>query len=212
LAEEAETGTEYLRLLEREWFAARSAVRDRRRDSRAVVAVDIMAAAPVISATSRAGGLGIAVKNTSALVELLVERGIAIEVTHRSKRRLYGLKDLALLREEASLPRRPTPGRRRGRPPRGATKPAIVAENSSAVGRTPLLADRQSLSPFERKEFDFTDIDRWMQQADGAIRRTKAVTDLSFAGGSPLDRMLHGSIDDLYAVRRYLDGWREGWP
>jgi len=24
--------------------------------------------------------------------------------------------------------------------------------------------------------------------------------------------MLHGSIDDLYAVRRYLDGWREGWP
>jgi hypothetical protein len=105
-----------------------------------------MAAAPVISATSRAGGLGIAVKNTSALVELLVERGIAIEVTHRSKRRLYGLKDLALLREEASLPRRPTPGRRRGRPPRGATKPAIVAENSSAVGRTPLLADRQSLS------------------------------------------------------------------
>jgi hypothetical protein len=24
--------------------------------------------------------------------------------------------------------------------------------------------------------------------------------------------MLRGSIDDLYAVRRYLDGWRGGWP
>jgi hypothetical protein len=36
LAEKAEAGTEYLRLLEREWFAARSAVQDRRRDSRAV--------------------------------------------------------------------------------------------------------------------------------------------------------------------------------
>ena len=177
LAEEAETGTEYLRLLEREWFAARSAVRDRRRDSRAVVAVDIMAAAPVISATSLAGGLGIAVKNASALLEALVERGIAIEVTHRSKRRLYGLKDLGPLREEASPPRRPTPGRGRGRPPRRATGPAIVAENSAADGGTKLLADRQSLSPVERKEFDFTDIDRWMRQADEAIRRTKAVLD-----------------------------------
>ena len=37
-------------------------------------------------------------------------------------------------------------------------------------------------------------------------------TDLPFTGGSPLDRMLRGSIDDLYAVRRYLDGWRGGWP
>lgn len=37
-------------------------------------------------------------------------------------------------------------------------------------------------------------------------------TDLPFTGGRPLDRMLRGSIDDLYAVRRYLDGWRGGWP
>jgi hypothetical protein len=33
-----------------------------------------------------------------------------------------------------------------------------------------------------------------------------------FAGRSPLDRMLRGSIDDLYAVRRYLDAWRGVWP
>jgi hypothetical protein len=33
-------------------------------------------------------------------------------------------------------------------------------------------------------------------------------TDLPFAGTSPLARMLRGSIDDLYAVRRYLDAWR----
>jgi hypothetical protein len=44
---------------------------------------------------------------------------------------------------------------------------------------------------------------RWLKAAN---------TDLPFAGGSPLDRMLRGSIDDLYAVRRYLDGWRGGWP
>jgi hypothetical protein len=47
----------------------------------------------------------------------------------------------------------------------------------------------------------------------GGMRWLKAAnTDLPFGGGSPLDRMLRGSIDDLYAVRRYLDGWRGGWP
>jgi len=151
-----------------------------------------MAAAPVVSAISLAGGLGIAIKNAWALLEALVEPGIAIEVTHRSKRRLYGLKDLAPLREQASQPRRPTPGRGRGRPPRGATKPAIVAENSSAIGDIPLLADRQSLSPLERKEFDFTDIDRWMRQADEAIRRTKAVLDRLAASAPVVPRQSDG--------------------
>lgn len=32
--------------------------------------------------------------------------------------------------------------------------------------------------------------------------------DLPFGGVSPLDRALRGSIDDLYAVRRYIDAWR----
>ena len=45
------------------------------------------------------------------------------------------------------------------------------------------------------------------------VRWLKATnSDLPFAGGSPLYRILRGSIDDLYAVRRYLDGWRGGWP
>lgn len=43
----------------------------------------------------------------------------------------------------------------------------------------------------------------------GGVRWLKSAnTDLPFSGGSPLDRMLRGSIDDLYTVRRYLDGWR----
>lgn len=37
-------------------------------------------------------------------------------------------------------------------------------------------------------------------------------TEPTFAGHSPLDRMLHGSVDDLFAVRRYLDAWRGVWP
>ena len=36
--------------------------------------------------------------------------------------------------------------------------------------------------------------------------------DSDFGGQSPLERMRRGSIEDLYAVRRYLDGWRGSWP
>jgi len=37
---------------------------------------------------------------------------------------------------------------------------------------------------------------------------TSSNRDLPFGGESPLDRALRGSIDDLYAVRRYVDAWR----
>jgi hypothetical protein len=43
----------------------------------------------------------------------------------------------------------------------------------------------------------------WLQAAN---------RDLPFRGHSPLARMLRGSIDDLYSVRRYLDAWRGVWP
>jgi hypothetical protein len=48
--------------------------------------------------------------------------------------------------------------------------------------------------------------------ASGPLWLKAPNTDLPFGGGSPLKRMLRGSIDDLYAVRRYLDGWRGVWP
>jgi hypothetical protein len=37
---------------------------------------------------------------------------------------------------------------------------------------------------------------------------TSPNTDVPFGGRSPLERMLCGGIDDLYAVRRYIDAWR----
>lgn len=44
---------------------------------------------------------------------------------------------------------------------------------------------------------------------DGAMRWFKSPNrDIAFAGYSPLDRLLLGGLDDLYAVRRYLDAWR----
>jgi hypothetical protein len=37
---------------------------------------------------------------------------------------------------------------------------------------------------------------------------TSANTDLPFGGKSPLERALCGSINDLTALRRYIDAWR----
>lgn len=44
--------------------------------------------------------------------------------------------------------------------------------------------------------------------ASGLRWLTSANKDLPFGGNSPLDRALQGGIDDLYAVRRYIDAWR----
>jgi Protein of unknown function (DUF2384) len=40
---------------------------------------------------------------------------------------------------------------------------------------------------------------RWFKSAN---------TEMVFGGKSPLERALQGSINDLYAVRRYVDAWR----
>jgi hypothetical protein len=62
LAAEAEDGIALIATLERHWFAARRAVAGRRRDSRAAAAIDILAAAPLLSATSLGQAVGMATK------------------------------------------------------------------------------------------------------------------------------------------------------
>ena len=189
LAEEAEAGIALLRLLEREWLAARSAVRDRRRDSHAAAAVDVMAAAPVVSATSLARGLRIAVKNAAALLDSFVASGIAIEVTHRSKRRLFGLKHLAPLREEALPPRRVR--RAAGSTPRveAARWPAVALPDmgySDAGDAAPPLRQLLALSPRDRQEIELTGLDDWMREADQVIRRSQAILDRLAQPARPL--------------------------
>jgi len=180
LAEEAEAGFTLLRLLEREWFAARAAIRDRRRDSHAAAAVDIMAAAPIVSATSLAAGLGIAVKNATALLDDFVARGIAIEVTHRSKRRLFGLKHLAPLRAEARPSRRARStgiSARQGRAGAFAGDMPPEADYTAGDEVGPPLRQSLALTPLERKEFEVSDLDEWMREADQVIRRSQAILD-----------------------------------
>ena len=160
LADEAADGLDRLVALERAWRAARRAVAGRRRHSRAAAAVDLLAAAPLVSATSLAAGLGMAVKNATLLLDDFCAAGIAIEVTHRSKRRLFGLTGLAPLRDVVRPPYRPEPGRGRGRPP-------LVAEDAITVPALP------PVPPLDRQPFDYSDLAHWMTQMDQTIRQAR---------------------------------------
>jgi hypothetical protein len=167
LADEAEDALDLLFAMERAWFAARAAVAGRRRTSRAAAAVDILAAAPLVSATSLAAGLGMAVKNAAALLEAFCAAGIAIEVTHRSKRRLFGLTGLAPLRDAVRPPYRPDPTRGRGRP--------RLEQPDDPADSVVLPPPADPLTPLDRRQFDYSDLDHWVAQMDQAIRQTRRV-------------------------------------
>jgi hypothetical protein len=159
LADEAADGLQLLQTLERAWFAARSQAGGRRSTSRAGAAIDVLAAAPLVSATSLGKALGMATQNAAQLLDRFCADGIAIEVTHRSKRRLFGLAALAPLREGVAPPHRPEPGRGRGRPP------LLAVEDVIAAPPAPL----PPISPIERRRFDYSGLDAAMALADEAM-------------------------------------------
>jgi hypothetical protein len=165
LAGEADDSRQLLMDMERAWFAARAAVAGRRRNSRAPAAVDILAAAPLVSATSLAAGLGMAVKNAAALLDAFCAAGIAVEVTHRSKRRLFGLTGLAPLRAAVRPPTRPDPARGQGRP-------RLDQPDDPADSLVPTLPSAP-LTPIDRRQFDYCDLDHWMTEMDQAIRHAR---------------------------------------
>ena len=172
LADEAADGLDLLVALERAWRAARHAVAGRRRHSRAAAAVDLLAAAPLVSASSLAAGLGMAVKNATLLLDDFCAAGIAVEVTHRSKRRLFGLTGLAPLRDVVRPPYRPEPGRGRGRPP-------LVAEAAITVPALP------PVPPLDRQPFDYSDLAHWITQMDQTIRQARRTLDRLRPHGIP---------------------------
>ena len=144
---------------------------------RAAAAIDILAAAPLLSATSLAAGLGMAVKNAAALLDRFAADDIVVEVTHREKRRLFGLAALAPLREAVAPPRRPESGRGRGRPPITVDEPPPAP-----------LPPARPLSRVERQAFDYSELESWMAHADQAIRQARrALNTLSTAGADEPD-------------------------
>ena len=159
---EAGDGLDLLYRLEHAWFEARRGVAGRRKGSHDAAAVDVLAAAPVLSATTLARILGIAVKNSIRILDALVAADIAIEVTHRSKRRLFGLQGLTPLRDVVRLPYRPEPGRGRGRPP-------ILNFDDDVAAPPPL----SPLTPTERRVFDYSVLEEAMAHLDAVVRQTR---------------------------------------
>ena len=147
-----------------------------------------------MSATTLAASLGIAQKNAGRLLESFTILGIAVEVTHRSKRRLYGLKHLAPLRETTAPTRvRPPVPRGRGRPRE------ITSVSDEAIPPPP--ATRIALSPplprVALDAFEFAELDDWMAAAEEAIRRAQLAVDRALSAGQrPINRLENGDGED----------------
>jgi hypothetical protein len=164
LASEALDYHQLLIDLEREWFLARGGVAGRRRNSRAAMAIDVLAAAPLLSATTLAKAIGMSIRSATDLLDEFVRDGLVVEVTHRAKRRLFALCGLIPLRDEIAPPRRPLPGRPPGRPRLDRPEEEVLE---------PVAIQSPALSPVDRKAIDYSDLEAWMAHADDVIRQTR---------------------------------------
>ena len=52
----------------------------------------------------------------------------------------------------------------------------------------PLVLEPLRLTPLERKEFEFSDLDDWMREADQVIRRSQALLDELALAARPAPR------------------------
>jgi hypothetical protein len=161
---EAADGLHLLYTMERAWFDARRAISGRRKDAHDARAVDLLAATPMLSATTLARILGIAVKNAIRILGVLASAEIAIEVTHRPKRRLFGLQGLASLRDVVRPPYRPDPNRGPGRPRQE------IEEELPKAAPPPL----PPLTPIERRAFDYTALEEAMAHLDAVVRASRS--------------------------------------
>ena len=163
VAAEAADYLELLRGLEHGWLAARGKVAGRRSTSRATLAVDVLAATPLMSATTLARAIGMSIKCATEVLDRFVAAEVAVEVTHRSARRLFGLAGLAPLRDVVRPPYRPDPDRGPGRP-RHEMIDEVAAVEAPAL---------PPLSPVERRAFDYGALEEAMAHLDAVIRNSR---------------------------------------
>jgi hypothetical protein len=110
------------------------------------------------------------VKNAAALLDAFCAAGIAVEVTHRSKRRLFGLSGLAPLRDAVRPPTRPDPARGQGRP-------RLDQPDDPADSLVPTLPSAP-LTPIDRRQFDYGGLEAAVALADESIRNARLVLTL----------------------------------
>ena len=178
LAAEAQEQHELLRRMERIWFAARSRVAGRRSTSRAPLAVDVLAAAPLLSATTLAQAVGVSIRAATTMLNDFVGEEIAVEVTHRSARRLFGLAGMVPVRDATTGPRRPEPGRGRGRP--------RLIPDVEVIKDVP--APFPPIARFQRPAIDYTALDAAMAECDRVARDTRQALDRLAASDENIER------------------------
>lgn len=138
-----------------------------------------------MSATTLARAIGMSIKCATELLDRFVEDGVAVEVTHRCARRLFGLAGMAPLRDATSAPRRPLPGRGR---------PREELEELAEASAVP------PISRFERRPIDYSGLDAAMDHCGKVIRDTRRCLERQTrADGEPLQAP-HDSRTDSYLL------------
>lgn len=176
LADEAANAREILRRLDREWLSARQRAGGRRSTSRAGTIIDVLAAVPVVSATSIAAMTGLSIKTTLQTLERFENDGIVVEITHRSAHRLFAMSNLAPLRAATREPKRPEPGRRRGRPPL-VSNPDTQADDDAPEPAEDAPPPVARPLPAERPKIDYSDLEAALAACDQVIRTSKGNLD-----------------------------------
>lgn len=162
LEDEADAISIMTRTLEASWRTARLQADGQRRTSRARAAIDVIAAHPVISATTLAARLSMSIKAACQLLERFVENGLIVEVTHRSARRLFALRDMAPLRATVQPRAKVVAGRKRGRPRASAIEDDMNVADIGVV---------QDFSPLERWAPDYSELKAAMAEIDALSGR-----------------------------------------
>ncbi|WP_246789524.1 hypothetical protein [Acetobacter nitrogenifigens] len=164
LAEEATAVSGRMSALERQWRLARSRSGARRKNSRADRVIDLLAACPMASATRISEEIGMSLKAAHIYLGQFLAEGLIVEVTHREARRLFALKGLEPLRHVVQPPRRPLPGRSRGRPGRrSAGEDVETAESCELVPGDPT---------FRLPPIDYEDLEKAIAHAEAIMRAT----------------------------------------
>jgi hypothetical protein len=100
------------------------------------------------------------------MLDDLLAADLAVEVTHRSKRRLFGLKGVTPLRDVVRPPYRPESGQGRGRPRHDVD---VKIEEPTPIS--------PPLTPLEIRSCDYTALDERWRASTTSFGRCAAISE-----------------------------------
>jgi len=94
------------------------------------------------------------IRSSTDLLDEFMRDGLAVEVTHRTKRRLFALSGLTLCVMKSPAPAATA-----------RTAPDAPARSPEEEALEPVAIPAPSLSPVARKAIDYSDLEAWMAHA-----------------------------------------------